>query len=127
VFAKEMRKITWKDVGNYWVNDGPKLVFIIIWLVANGVVFAERFNYYYKVNPYIFSVVGWGIPLAKGSAAALKLNCACILLTVLRNIISFVRGTFCGTYLPVDKNITFHKWIAYTIGFFTILHGLKSD
>lgn len=36
---------TWKEkVNDYLVNDGPKLVFIILWLLANIAVMAERYH-----------------------------------------------------------------------------------
>lgn len=36
-------------LSDYLVNDGPKIVFIILWLIANIAVFAER--YYRKLMP----------------------------------------------------------------------------
>lgn len=32
----------------YWVNDGPKLIIILIFLLANIALFLERFFYYWK-------------------------------------------------------------------------------
>lgn len=29
------QKITKKDIKDYWVNDGPKLVFVVLWVLAN--------------------------------------------------------------------------------------------
>eukprot|EP01133_Synstelium_polycarpum_P010755 gene10755-12524_t len=34
---------TKEEVRKYWVNDGPKLVFLILFIVGNIAVFAERF------------------------------------------------------------------------------------
>jgi predicted ferric reductase len=70
----------------------------------------------------VFSILGEGAPFARGSAATIKLNSALMLVTMLRNFLSFIRGTFLGTYLPIDKNIVFHKWIGWTILLFTIIH-----
>jgi hypothetical protein len=38
-----LRKLRWKDVKNYWINDGPKAVFILLFFLANFAVIAERF------------------------------------------------------------------------------------
>lgn len=38
-----MVKFSKKAIKKYWVNDGPKLVFIILYLAANVAVFTERF------------------------------------------------------------------------------------
>ena len=52
----------------------------------------------------------------------LNFNCAVILFSVCRNIITLLRSTFLNRFVPFDKNITFHKVIAWTILAFTILH-----
>ena len=52
----------------------------------------------------------------------LNFNCAIILVTVCRNLITLVRNTFISRIVPLDKNITFHKTIAWTILLFTFLH-----
>jgi hypothetical protein len=68
------------------------------------------------------SVLGEGLPMARGAANVINLNCALILFTVCRNLISAVRGTVLGRIIPFDKNITFHIWIAYSIVFWTMVH-----
>ncbi|XP_065673160.1 cytochrome b-245 heavy chain isoform X1 [Hydra vulgaris] len=66
-----------------------------------------------------------GLPVARGAAAMLNFNCMLILLPVCRNLLSFVREL---PFLPhsvgriMDKNITFHRNIAYMICFATALH-----
>lgn len=53
-----------------------------------------------------------------------QLNCAVILIPVLRNFLSFLRGTWVNNYLPIDKNIVFHKYIGWTIMFWSLVHTL---
>jgi hypothetical protein len=60
---------------------------------------------------------------ARGSAAVLNFSCGIILFTVCRNIITLLRSTFLNRFIPFDKNITFHKAIAWTIALFTALHA----
>ncbi len=37
-------ELTWQvKLKNYWVNDGPKVVFMILFFAANLAVFLERF------------------------------------------------------------------------------------
>lgn len=112
---------------NYCVNDGPKLVVIIIWVLGNIAAFAERFYAYQNpdegsVRVHFKVVLGTTLPLARASAAVIKLNCALILFFVLRNFLSWLRGTFIGSYFPVDKNIIFHKFIGFTILIFASIH-----
>jgi hypothetical protein len=79
-------------------------------------------EYQWGGHKEVTAVIGIGVPLARASAAAIKINCAFILLTVLRNFLSWIRGTWVGTYLPVDKNISFHKGIAWTIAALATAH-----
>lgn len=123
------------NCANYCVNDGPKLIVIIIWAFCTAGLFAERFGYYaqYINDPPVndpdeqsrralFRVMGFGLCFARAAAAAIKFNCALLLIFVLRNFLSWLRGTWFGTYFPVDKNIVFHKKIAWIVLFFGTVH-----
>jgi hypothetical protein len=114
---------TWKGFRNYWVNDGLKAVAITLYVIANGVLFGYYFYYYFwgPGQPY-YAAIGIGVPIARAAAGPIRLNCAFILITVLRNFLSWVRGTWVGTYIPIDKNIVFHKGIAWTIAAFATVH-----
>lgn len=121
ITTKEER--TWKEkVSDYFVNDGPKLVFIIIWICGNIAVMAERWYHYAIVRKPLFDVLGHSLTAARCSAAAIKLNSALLLCTVLRNLLSWIRGTFLGTYLPIDKNIIFHRYIAWCTAAYSLVH-----
>eukprot|EP01119_Soliformovum_irregulare_P001030 TRINITY_DN10773_c0_g1_i1.p1 TRINITY_DN10773_c0_g1~~TRINITY_DN10773_c0_g1_i1.p1 ORF type:complete len:440 (+),score=68.16 TRINITY_DN10773_c0_g1_i1:29-1321(+) len=115
---------TWGEkIGDYFVNDGPKLVVIILWFLANVAVVAERWYQYTQVRVPVYNLLGYGVVIARAAAAGIKLNCALILITVLRNFLSFLRGTFLGSILPFDKNIVFHRYIAWTICGYAWAHG----
>lgn len=114
---------TWQEkLNDYFVNDGPKLVFIILWIIAHAIVIIERYVFYTTEKKAVFEILGHGLTTARCSAAAIKLNSALIFCTMLRNFLSKIRGSFLGTYLPIDKNIIFHRYIAWTIAFWTFLH-----
>ncbi len=132
--GKEKDERTWGErVNDYLVNDGPKLVVIIVWLIANVAVMAER--YYCTFYPYstfefsrnfvgrhtftvtpsrfqyanifrkkdrvlihsdytvtranVFSLLGNGVTAARCTAASIKLNSALMLISVLRNMLSW--------------------------------------
>jgi ABC-type uncharacterized transport system substrate-binding protein len=36
-------RTTRERISDYFVNDGPKLIVIILWVIANAVVFGEKF------------------------------------------------------------------------------------
>lgn len=52
----------------------------------------------------------------------LHVDVAFILLPVCRNFISILRRTSLGTFIPFDKNLTFHKAVAWSIVVFSIVH-----
>lgn len=56
-----------------------------------------------------FEIMGYCLLTAKGAAETLKLNMAIILLPVCRNIITWLRSTKLGYFVPLDDNINFHK------------------
>uniref|UniRef100_A0A8C3TBV8 Uncharacterized protein n=1 Tax=Chelydra serpentina TaxID=8475 RepID=A0A8C3TBV8_CHESE len=72
-------------------------------------------------DAYLYTRVMLGSTLAwaRASATCLNFNCMLILLPVSRNLISFIRGTniCCRGALrrQLDKNLTFHKIVAYGI------------
>ncbi|KAF9974818.1 hypothetical protein BGZ73_001678, partial [Actinomortierella ambigua] len=67
---------------------------------------------------------GYSLGLARGAAAVLNIDCGLILFSVCRNLISVLRSTFLNNIVPFDKNIGFHKVIAWSIVFFSIVHTL---
>eukprot|EP01119_Soliformovum_irregulare_P016622 TRINITY_DN4848_c0_g1_i1.p1 TRINITY_DN4848_c0_g1~~TRINITY_DN4848_c0_g1_i1.p1 ORF type:complete len:540 (-),score=181.21 TRINITY_DN4848_c0_g1_i1:32-1561(-) len=105
------------------VNDGPKLVLIIIWLLGQGAAIGERWYHYAYVRTDVFAILGYAAVLARASAAGIKINCALILFTMCRNFLSLLRGSFLGSLLPFDKNIVFHRYIAWTIALQTAIHA----
>lgn len=115
---------TWQvKLRNYWVNEGPKVVFMFIFFAVNLAVFLERFLHYrHTTSPPIFPVLGYGVCFARGSASCIKFTSAVILLPVLRNFLSWLRGTWVNNYVPIDKNLVFHKFCAWFIAIMTIIH-----
>lgn len=53
--------------------------------------------------------MGAGIAITRGAAGALSFCMAVVLLTVCRNVITVVRETPLGEFIPFDSAITFHK------------------
>ncbi|KYQ88705.1 superoxide-generating NADPH oxidase flavocytochrome [Tieghemostelium lacteum] len=117
-----LRLPTKEEVKKYWVNDGLKLVFLILFILGNIAIFAERFYHYKWVATDVFAILGYGGCFARGAAAMIKLDSAIILIPVLRNFLSWLRGTFINNYIPIDKNIIFHRFVAWVIAFATFMH-----
>jgi hypothetical protein len=126
-------------------NKVGQTIFFAAYVVGNVALFA------YKVNLWVGKVhdakialdddktkvpTGW-TPVAKGFGGLLDLNCALILMPVLRTIIRYLynRSTadqgFVSTmlrgilyFIPLDQNLKFHKLIASVIMGATIGHTI---
>lgn len=55
-----------------------------------------------------------GIILSRGTAASISFMFSYILLTMCRNLITFLRETFLHRYVPFDAAVDFHRLIAST-------------
>lgn len=65
---------------------------------------------------------GFGLPIARASAACISLAAGIILLPVCRNLITIFRQSIIGRILPFDSNIKFHRLLGYSIVLFSALH-----
>ncbi|XP_074627310.1 NADPH oxidase 2-like isoform X1 [Acropora palmata] len=109
--------------------DISRYVFVMLWMTINVILFVTTYMNYgtSKKYTYLRVIVKGGLPYARGAAMVLNFNCMLVLLSMCRNIISLIRSNlscgWCGDFVRLlDKNITFHKYCAYTICFFTIVH-----
>lgn len=116
-------ELSWKE---FFVNEGPMYTFVLAWMITNAIIFATTYVFYDGPQyAYLRWIVGKGLPMARGAASCLNLNCALLLIPVCRNLINFLRGAFeCRRSVRrlFDKNILFHKTCAYTICVFAIVH-----
>eukprot|EP00118_Oscarella_pearsei_P014512 m.124702 g.124702 ORF g.124702 m.124702 type:complete len:614 (+) comp37853_c0_seq2:60-1901(+) len=109
-------------------NEGPKWLFMFLWLGANiGLYFGFHYKFELGIRYYYTrKILGSALAVARGSAACLNFNCMLILIPVCRNLISMMRGSCRCTPRSIrrilDKNLTFHKLVAWAIVFFTALH-----
>ncbi|XP_028905791.1 NADPH oxidase 3 [Ornithorhynchus anatinus] len=75
---------------------------------------------------YTRVMLGSALAWARASAVCLNFNCTLILVPVSRNLMSFLRGTNVCCRGPwrrqFDKNLKFHKLVAYAIAVFATIH-----
>ncbi|KNC97220.1 uncharacterized protein SPPG_07607 [Spizellomyces punctatus DAOM BR117] len=109
---------------NWMVNEGPRQIFTVLWIGIQIAYFAYGYYQLWTAPNLSFfrSVISHGLPMARSAANVINLNCAILLFTVCRNLISMVRTTFLNKFVPFDKNITFHIFIAWCIVFWTYVH-----
>ncbi|XP_034404159.1 cytochrome b-245 heavy chain isoform X1 [Cyclopterus lumpus] len=114
-------------MGNFAANEGLSIFVILVWLGINAFLFVH-FYMAFLVEKWFYTrvLLGHALPWARAPAACLNFNCMLILLPVCRNLLSFLRGTIqcCSRTAArqLDRNITFHKMVAYMIAFHTAVH-----
>uniref|UniRef100_H0V9P6 NAD(P)H oxidase (H2O2-forming) n=1 Tax=Cavia porcellus TaxID=10141 RepID=H0V9P6_CAVPO len=89
-------------------------------------LFADRAYYYAFASPPtdIEETTYVGIILSRGTAASVSFMFSYILLTMCRNLITFLRETFLNRYIPFDAAVDFHRWIAMGAVLLAILHSV---
>uniref|UniRef100_M3YLX9 NADPH oxidase 2 n=1 Tax=Mustela putorius furo TaxID=9669 RepID=M3YLX9_MUSPF len=118
-------------MGNWIENEGLSIFVVLVWLGMNVFLFI-RFYRFYDIEPqyyYTRKLLGFALPLARAPAACLNFNCMLILLPVCRNLLSFLRGSSakcCSTRIrrQLDRNLTFHKMVAWMIALHTAIHTI---
>ncbi|CAA6665948.1 unnamed protein product [Spirodela intermedia] len=106
----------------YYLEDNWKRLWVLgLWIGIMAGLFLWKFFQYR--DKYAFKVMGYCLTTAKGAAETLKFNMALILLPVCRNLITWLRNTKLGQFMPFDDNINFHKTVAAAIVVGIILHA----
>ncbi|XP_052641743.1 NADPH oxidase 3 [Harpia harpyja] len=115
-------------MGCWILNEKLSVLLLLVWLGLNFYLFIDTFHWYEDEDAYIYTRIMLGSTLAwaRASATCLNFNCMLILLPVSRNLTSFLRGASicCGGALrrQLDKNIAFHKMVAYGIAVNATIH-----
>ena len=64
-------------------------------------------------------ICGYGVTITRGAASAMMFTYASLLVTMCRNLITFLRDTFLHLYIPFDDAVSMHKYIAFWAAVFT--------
>ena len=117
----------WEKYDKWMVNDGSRRLFLLVFVLVHLMVFAFGFlNYDLKDNlTGARSTFGITYPIARASALVLHFDIALILFPVCRTLISLARQTPLNGIIQFDKNIAFHKLVAYSLVFFTWVHTIS--
>ncbi|KAH9820743.1 FAD-binding domain-containing protein [Melampsora americana] len=109
---------------SWMVNEGNKKIFTFTWIVLHLFAFTLAFlNFQIKDNfQNARSTFHLTYSIARSSALILHLDIAFILLPICRNLITFLRRSRLNSIIPFEKNITFHKFIGFSLCFFSLIH-----
>lgn len=64
-------------------------------------------------------IAGYGVTITRGAASAMMFTYSSLLVTMCRNLITFLRDTTVGPYFPFDSFVELHKYISYWALLFT--------
>ncbi|KAM9795330.1 NADPH oxidase 1 [Neosynchiropus ocellatus] len=115
-------------MSNWIINHGLTSFILVIWMGINIFLFVWFYLFYDLGDDFYYTrhLLGSALAWARAPAAVLNFNCMLILLPVCRNLLSLIRGSFmcCGRTMrkQLDKNLSFHKLVAYMIGLMTAVH-----
>ncbi|XP_049442699.1 NADPH oxidase 1 [Epinephelus fuscoguttatus] len=115
-------------MGNWIINNGLTSFILVVWMGINIFLFVWFYFVYDLGDQFFYTrhLLGSALAWARAPAAVLNFNCMLILLPVCRNLLSLIRGSFvcCGRSMrkQLDKNLSFHKLVAYMIGLMTAVH-----
>lgn len=114
----------WNSLITNLEENRQHIVYLFIFYVATVVLFFERFfNYSYLTeHTDLRHVMGFGIAITRGSAASLSFCYSLLLLTMCRNLMTKLRECSLHQYIPLDSHVKFHKIVAMTALFFTLVH-----
>lgn len=113
-----------KNLLHFLENNKQHIFFIFLFYAITCGLFAERF-YYYSVEREksgLRQIMSYGLSVTRGAAAGMSFTFSLLLITMCRNLITFLRGTFLNLYIPFDSHVAFHKIVAWTALVFTAFH-----
>ncbi|KAL6035782.1 hypothetical protein STEG23_005179 [Scotinomys teguina] len=115
-FQHSRRHQTLQQFKRFVENYRRHIGCVVVFYAITGALFLER-AYYYAFAAHhsgITDTTRVGIILSRGTAASISFMFSYILLTMCRNLITFLRETFLNRYIPFDAAVDFHRLIAST-------------
>ncbi|CAH1722727.1 unnamed protein product [Aphis gossypii] len=108
----------------YLEENRQNIFYLFVFYVITIALFVHQFIYYSFLAEHtdLRHIMGVGIALTRGSAASLSFGYCLLLLTMSRNLLTKLKDFSIQQYIPLDSHIPFHKVIACTAFFFSIIH-----
>ena len=121
------RDLTPREKLERWmVNEGSRRVLVFIFAAVQMMVFAFAFlDFVLKDNlTQARATFGITFSIAKAAALVLHVDISLLIFPVCRTLISLLRQTPLNGIIQFDKNITFHKLVAWSIVFWSWVHTI---
>lgn len=115
------RVVDHEERKNYVADEGNKVLFMMIYVLFNLCVLIYPL---YKYIPVAKALGNPWIVIARCGGWLLNLNCALILFPTMRSVLNLAISLKLNYIAPLDKNLVFHRTIAYVIVAATFIHTL---
>ncbi|MCJ1471495.1 hypothetical protein MMC13_000134 [Lambiella insularis] len=115
-----------EKIQRWMVNEGSRQLTVGLFAFVHAMVFTFGFmNYQLKDNlTNARATFGLTYAIARAAALVLHFDIAFLVFPVCRTLISLLRQTPLNGIIQFDKNITFHKLVAWSIVLFTWIHTI---
>lgn len=116
----------WDCLTTFLEENRQNIFYLFVFYVVTMALFVERFIHYSFMAEHtdLRHIMGLGIAITRGSAAALSFCYSLLLLTMSRNLLTRLKEFTIQQYIPLDAHIQFHKIVACTALFFSLLHTI---
>ncbi|KAK8605022.1 hypothetical protein V6N13_082481 [Hibiscus sabdariffa] len=111
----------YKSIAVEYLHENWRRIWIII-LFVNINLILFFWKYIQFAGSPMYHITGYCVCVAKGSAEAIKLNMALVLLPVCRRTLTKLRSSFLNQIIPFDDNINFHKLVACAVAIWSAIH-----
>ncbi|GAA5871017.1 hypothetical protein JCM16303_001665 [Sporobolomyces ruberrimus] len=115
----------WRAKLRIWfIYRGPQWVSTGVWVAIQLIVFALGIVKYLLAPNFSTARHHFGATfvIARSAALVLHVDVAFVLLPICRGFVSRLRRTRLNEYVPFEKNVEFHKLVAFSLVFWTLAH-----
>jgi hypothetical protein len=99
---------------SFYRNNLSFFVLILCYLILNAILTVVQCQIYVEQNKAVI--------VARVGGILLDFNSAVIILLVMRRLVTWLRNSLFGRYLPIDDFIKFHKFIGVFILVLSLMH-----
>ncbi|KAL4227430.1 hypothetical protein ACF0H5_012874 [Mactra antiquata] len=114
----------WDRFSKYVENYKRQIFWVSLYIFISIGIFVERAVYYSYEREHVGlrRLAGYGVTVTRGAASGMMWTYSCLLITMSRNTITFLRETFLHRFIPFDSFHSMHKFIAAMALVFTVTH-----
>jgi dual oxidase len=108
---KSWLRLKWERQMTFLEENRQNIFYLLIFFAANIWLFAERFIHYSYMSEHsdLRHIMGVGIAITRGCAAALSFDYCLLLLSMSKNLLTKLKETSLHQYIPTDAHVQFHK------------------